>query len=345
MSSQMMMVVSYTIFSAILIGETLLLGWESWAILLIVGGVGASWFMHINRIANSRTRLWIVSLLMMATYFFYGSHVTSTYDLAIIMAAVILLFIMTGMHALITLCQITYYITMTYAVILLFLLGEKFDSLVISRTLMHYAVVTMLCWIARIIIKKWNEVLGHSREEINILTAATKRLNDFLANASHEIRTPINAILGLCDMGLDKETDGEKRGRLLSIEEAGKRMGEQISDILDYSEIDRGDLTNNNEDYMLSSVINDIVKLFLMREIVGFPISLFMKEVILKVLPVVVITLLVTFLVWKLVPAGGWRLLAVLFTGTVSTCITTYSFALTEGERAFVRSKLRFLSR
>ena len=92
-------------------------------------------------------------------------------------------------------------------------------------------------------------------------------------------------------------------------------------------------------------VINDIVKLFLMREIVGFPISLFMKEVILKVLPVVVITLLVTFLVWKLVPAGGWRLLAVLFTGTVSTCITTYSFALTEGERAFVRSKLRFLSR
>ncbi len=259
MSSQMMMVVSYTIFSAILIGETLLLGWESWAILLIVGGVGASWFMHINRIANSRTRLWIVSLLMMATYFFYGSHVTSTYDLAIIMAAVILLFIMTGMHALITLCQITYYITMTYAVILLFLLGEKFDSLVISRTLMHYAVVTMLCWIARIIIKKWNEVLGHSREEINILTAATKRLNDFLANASHEIRTPINAILGLCDMGLDKETDGEKRGRLLSIEEAGKRMGDQISDILDYSEIDRGDLTNNNEDYMLSSVINDIV--------------------------------------------------------------------------------------
>ncbi|MCR5211372.1 MAG: response regulator [Lachnospiraceae bacterium] len=259
MSSQMMMVVSYTIFSVILIGETLLLGWESWAIVLIVGGVGASWFMHINRIANSRTRLWIVSLLMMATYFFYGSHVTSTYDLAIIMAAVILLFIMTGMHALITLCQITYYITMTYAVILLFLLGEKFDSLVISRTLMHYAVVTMLCWIARIIIKKWNEVLGHSREEINILTAATKRLNDFLANASHEIRTPINAILGLCDMGLDKETDGEKRGRLLSIEEAGKRMGEQISDILDYSEIDRGDLTNNNEDYMLSSVINDIV--------------------------------------------------------------------------------------
>ncbi len=92
-------------------------------------------------------------------------------------------------------------------------------------------------------------------------------------------------------------------------------------------------------------VINDIVKLFLMREIVGFPISLFMKEVILKVLPVVVITLLVTFLVWKLVPAGGWRLLAVLFTGTVSTCITTYTFALTEGERAFVRSKLRFLSR
>ena len=60
---------------------------------------------------------------------------------------------------------------------------------------------------------------------------------------------------------------------------------------------------------------------------------------------ILTLCILVTFLVWKLVPAGGWRLLAVLFTGTVSTCITTYSFALTEGERAFVRSKLRFLSR
>ena len=92
-------------------------------------------------------------------------------------------------------------------------------------------------------------------------------------------------------------------------------------------------------------LVNDIVKLFLLKDIVGFPISLFLKEVILKVLPVVLISLLLTFIVWKLVPQGIWRLLAVLATGTLATCLTTYTFALTDGERAFVRSKLRFLSR
>ena len=258
-SSQIMMVVSYTIFSIILIGETFVMNWEKWAILLILLGVGSSWFMHINKIGSDDLRLWVVSILMMATFFFYGSHTTSTYDLAIVMSAVIFLYTMTGIHSLITLCQFTYYITMTYEIVQLLLDGEKFDALLVTRSILHYAMITMICWISRIIIDKWKAVLGHSTEEINMLTAAAERLNDFLANVSHEIRTPINAILGLCSMSIEKEDDPERRANLESIEEAGKKIGEQISDILDYSEIDRNDLMNNCEDYMLSSVLNDIV--------------------------------------------------------------------------------------
>ncbi len=258
-SSQIMMVISYTIFSVILIGETFIMDWEKWAAILIIGGVAVSWFMHINRVGSDELRLWLVSLFMMATFFFYGSHVTSTFDLAIVMSAVIFLYTMTGIHSLITLCQVTYYITMVYELIQLAMAGEEFDPLIVTRSILHFAMITMVCWIARVIIDKWREVLGHSKEEIDMLTLAAERLGDFLANISHEIRTPINAILGLCDMSLENETDIGKRSNLMSIEEAGKKIGEQISDILDYSEIDRDDLTNNYEDYMLSSVLNDIV--------------------------------------------------------------------------------------
>ncbi len=258
-SSQIMMVVSYTLFSIILIGETLVMNWEKWAIMLILLGVGSSWLMHINKVGSDDLRLWIVSILMMATFFFYGSHTTSTYDLAIVMSAVIFLYTMTGIHSLITLCQFTYYITMTYEICQLVFAGEKFDALMITRSILHYAMITMICWISRIIIDKWKAVLGHSAEEIDMLTATAQRLNDFLANVSHEIRTPINAILGLCSLSLEKEDDPARRANLSSIEEAGKKIGEQISDILDYSEIDRDDLMNNCEDYMLSSVLNDLV--------------------------------------------------------------------------------------
>ena len=40
---------------------------------------------------------------------------------------------------------------------------------------------------------------------------------------------------------------------------AGRRVAEQISDILDYSEIDRNKAVRNDEDYMLSSVLHDLV--------------------------------------------------------------------------------------
>ena len=258
-SSVMMMVVTLTICSAALIAEIFIMDWEKWAVLLITAGVVFTWYLHFRVNGSEMTKIWICAVLMMAIYFFYGTHETSTFDLAVVLSVVVLQFTMTGVHSLITLCQVTYYLTMVYALFNLASHGTEFSPLLISRTALHFFVVTLICWIARRIIDKWNDVLHQADEQILTLTESTVRLNDFIANVSHEIRTPINAILGICGMGLADEKDEEKRANLRSIENAGKKIGEQISDILDYSEIDRKDLANNYEDYMLSSVINDLV--------------------------------------------------------------------------------------
>lgn len=258
-SSHLMMILTYTIFSIILIGETFVMGWEKWAVVLILSGVATAWYVHFSQIGTDKLRLWICSILMMATFFFYGTHATSTFDLAVVICVVMILYTMTGIHSLVTLCQISYYITMAYELVNLYRTGTQFDSLLISRSLLHFAVVTMTGWISRTIIDKWNEVLGAAGEEIANLNETAERLNDFIANVSHEIRTPINAIMGMCSMSLSDETDPDKRENLKAIEAAGKKMGEQISDILDYSEIDRNDLANNREDYMLASLLNDLV--------------------------------------------------------------------------------------
>lgn len=84
----------------------------------------------------------------------------------------------------------------------------------------------------------------------------------------------------------------------------------------------------------------DIVKLCVVHSQIGFPLSMFIKEVLLKVLPVTVITLVVTFPVWKLMDAGVWRFLAVLAVGTAATLLGSYFFALSSGERSFVNAKL-----
>ncbi|MBO4927596.1 MAG: response regulator [Clostridiales bacterium] len=258
-SSHLMLLITYTAFTVILIGESFLMGWEKWPLLLISAAVIVCWIMHFRQEASSSVRIWIYAVLMMCTSFFYGIHLTSTFDLAVVMAALIVLFTMTGMKSMITLCQVTYYITMAYDFTLMVMNGDKFDGLVLSRSGLHLAMIFFIGWFAKTIIDKWTQVLSSTKDEVKQLSEATERLNDFLANVSHEIRTPVNAVIGLTSICIDKSQNREIYGDLIAVRDAGRKVAEQISDILDYSEIDRKKAVSNNEDYMLSSVLHDLV--------------------------------------------------------------------------------------
>ena len=258
-TSHLTILISYTIFATILVVESLLLDWEKWALILIIGGMIAAWALHIRHTAPSNVRIWLYAVLMMGCYFFYGIHQTSTFDLALVMAALIMLHTMTGKKAFITLCQFTFYLTMTYEVVIMAINKEEFSVLVISRLALHFIMIFFIGRFAKSIIDKWLQVLNKSKDEVVQLTEATEHLNDFLANVSHELRTPVNAIIGLTTLCIDKSRHREIEGDLIAVRDAGRKVAEQISDILDYSEIDRKKAVCNNEDYMLSSVLNDLV--------------------------------------------------------------------------------------
>ncbi|MBQ9438524.1 MAG: response regulator [Lachnospiraceae bacterium] len=258
-TSHVMILVCYTIFSIILMVEMLLLSWEQWAMVLITAGVVIAWMLHFRQTMDSHARLWIYSLLMMATFFFYGIHRTSTFDLAAVMGAIIMLYTMTGIKSLIRLCQVTFFLSFFFDIAGMLLEGETFDLLSTTRILLHGALIIMAGWISRSIIDSWGKVLGRSHEEIEELRDATMRLNSFLANVSHEIRTPVNAVTGLTAVCMEKEENEEIRKDMEAVRAAGKRIGEQISDILDFTEIDSGRLRENREDYMLSSVMHDLM--------------------------------------------------------------------------------------
>ena len=249
----------YTVFAVLLIGEALLLNWEAWALILIAISVCICWTLHIRQLLSEHTRVWIYAILMMVSIFFYGTHVTSTYDLGLLMTVLILIFVSTGIPGLITLGQCTYYLAMVYDLISLYRMGEKFDRLLIIRTLLHFVIMTVICLIARNIIRQWVGIMEKSEEEKQVMSEAADRLNDFLANISHEIRTPVNAVIGLTRICIDKVKDREIKRDLMSVMQAGQKIGDQISDILDYSEVDMGSLAVNEEDYMITSLLHDAV--------------------------------------------------------------------------------------
>jgi CheY-like chemotaxis protein len=90
----------------------------------------------------------------------------------------------------------------------------------------------------------------------------------FVANMSHEVRTPLGVILGFADLLADPTTTQEERR---SYNEILKRNGEQLSviinDILDLSKVEAGQLSIEVEEFSVESLVDEVTDSFSMRAI------------------------------------------------------------------------------
>ena len=83
---------------------------------------------------------------------------------------------------------------------------------------------------------------------------ASRLKSDFLARMSHDIRTPMNAILGMAELLSETPLTDEQKECLRTLKNSGELLLALINDILDLSKIEAGQM-------MLESVSMDIRKL------------------------------------------------------------------------------------
>ncbi|MCR5272800.1 MAG: response regulator [Lachnospiraceae bacterium] len=90
--------------------------------------------------------------------------------------------------------------------------------------------------------------------------------SDFVANMSHDIRTPMNAIIGLTDILLDKdELDDDSKEKLNTIKSSGDFLLELINNILDFSKIEANKFQIVKTKYDYNKMINHMISLNLVR--------------------------------------------------------------------------------
>jgi signal transduction histidine kinase/DNA-binding response OmpR family regulator len=90
--------------------------------------------------------------------------------------------------------------------------------------------------------------------------------SQFLSRMSHEVRTPMNAILGITEIQLqDEKMPPSKREALEKIFNSGYLLLGIINDILDLSKIEAGKLEISPTGYDILSLINDTVPLIVMQ--------------------------------------------------------------------------------
>ena len=86
---------------------------------------------------------------------------------------------------------------------------------------------------------------------------ASNMKSAFLANVSHEVRTPMNGVIGMTELLLDTDLSDEQREYALQVGRSGEQMLAILNDILDLSKIEGGHLELDIADFDLHDVISE----------------------------------------------------------------------------------------
>jgi two-component system, OmpR family, sensor histidine kinase VicK len=113
---------------------------------------------------------------------------------------------------------------------------------------------------------KQNQLYKQLKEAYQTVETTNAIRQEFINVAAHELRTPIQPILGYAELLLEEETDDSKKQALMGIVHNSERLQKLASDILDVARMDSNTFRLYKEPVNLNYVISNIVKDYVKRQ-------------------------------------------------------------------------------
>ncbi len=245
-----------TLAAISLILQNFFAGWEFWVPAIVITGTIVLWWFHITQKTTAYARVVMCFAYASFLAFYHGVHSSSFFDVSVVITLFLAVFTVADRILMLNLIFIEYMIIMGIQFGFLYMDGK--DSLNASST-MKIVFLIGTVFIMYIFSRFTVNTRVSERDSIERWKESVKAndldMEDFLSNISHELRTPVNVISGMTTLLQKKHEDVE----LQSIQEAGIRLAHQIEDIQDYTEIKRGEIVLEDENYMVISLMNDVV--------------------------------------------------------------------------------------
>jgi signal transduction histidine kinase/CheY-like chemotaxis protein len=124
--------------------------------------------------------------------------------------------------------------------------------MVYTDVAMSFALVSTLIAVSiKYMMKEYNEARKSAEY-------ASRAKGNFLSNMSHEMRTPMNAIIGMTQIALETEDPARKDYCLNRIDDASRHLLNVINDILDMSKIEENKLSLSDVTFDLRASIENV---------------------------------------------------------------------------------------
>ncbi|MGA2799181.1 MAG: ATP-binding protein, partial [Thermoguttaceae bacterium] len=103
------------------------------------------------------------------------------------------------------------------------------------------------------------------RQAKDAAEAANRAKSRFFANISHDLRTPMNAILGMTELALGDVTDPAVRDYLVTAKESANVLLELLNEVLDLSRMEAGKFQLESAPFSLRAMLGHTLKILEMR--------------------------------------------------------------------------------
>ena len=236
--------------------ESITQRWEFWFPPLLLLGIIMLWVAHVYQYGDIQVRELFMIVLCFAAALFHGVHITSFFDIAIANLLLTSTLSLLGNARILDAALVEYVSLFIIQLFMAVYFGSvELNALNLSRIILHNVIVFAVHYVSKWSINDKNHYQKHVEEIDELMKSSLTDMDDFLVNISHELRTPVNVVNGISTLILKNENTDDVK----AIRDAGRRLSRQIEDIQDYTEIKQGNIIVENEKYMITSLVNDVI--------------------------------------------------------------------------------------